>query len=104
MGSVIGSKLADGGKDVMLLDVARKAMNRINSEGPRIEGQSGEPRAVNGCATTDPAAIDRVDPLIVFTKNYYTEVAVSSAALAVRRLWRATSGCPNRACCVRARP
>ena len=79
MGGVLGGTLAEAGNEVVLVDVARDAVDRINAEGLRIESTTGATRSVHVPATTEPASVGPVDLAIVFTKCYHTENAVRSA-------------------------
>lgn len=80
MGGVLGGTLAEAGNEVVLVDVAQEAVDRINTEGLRIEDNGGASRTVRVSATTDPASVGPVELAIVFTKCYHTENAVRSAA------------------------
>jgi 2-dehydropantoate 2-reductase len=86
MGSIFGAALAEGGSDVVLLDVAKPLVERINAQGVTIV-HGGEERTVRVPATDDPSTIGTVDAAIVFVKCYHTE----SAAELVRPLLRAES-------------
>lgn len=79
MGSVIGGTLAEGGVDVILLDVFKEAVEAINSRGLQITNKAGETRTVRVRAEADPARVGPVDLALVFVKCYHTENAVRSA-------------------------
>jgi 2-dehydropantoate 2-reductase len=80
MGGVIGGRLAEGGNDVTLIDVARPAVDVINRDGLRLEDQAGNVRTIPIRATVEPSEVGPVDLLIVFVKCYHRDEAVRSAA------------------------
>ena len=80
MGGVIGGRLAGGGNDVTLIDVARAAVEVINRDGLRLEDQAGNVRTVRLRATADPNEVGPIDLLIVFVKCYHRDEAIRGAA------------------------
>lgn len=79
MGSALGAMLAKGGNSVTLVDVWRDAIDRINSDGLKIEDKAGHVECVAVKATARPAEVGAVDLVLVFVKCYDTECAVRSA-------------------------
>ncbi len=78
MGSIFAARLAQGGHDVALLDVAAPLVERINAEGVRIvRGEEASVTRVR--ATTDPAQIGPVDAAVFFVKCYHTAAAAELA-------------------------
>jgi len=80
MGGVFGAMLAEGGQEVVLVEVARPVVEAINARGLRLEDASGGTRPVAVRATTEPAEVGPCDLVIVFVKCYHTETAVRAAA------------------------
>lgn len=78
MGCLFGSQLAEGGLDVILIDIWREHVDAINDGGLRIVGHRGEHR-VNVTATTDPAARGAADVVLVQCKAASTTAAVRNA-------------------------
>jgi 2-dehydropantoate 2-reductase len=83
MGSAIGAMLSEGGNDVTLVDVARDAVDAVNSRGLIIQEKSGQQRTVKIRATTEPSGVGVVDLVLVFVKCYHTADAVRGAAAMV---------------------
>jgi 2-dehydropantoate 2-reductase len=79
MGSVIGSFLAEAGKEVILIDVSKPIVEAISDHGLIVQDKMGNRRSVRIAATTEPQSVGSVDLLIVFVKCYHTEAAVGSA-------------------------
>lgn len=77
MGSVYAALLA-GGNDVWVVDTWEEHVRAINERGLRVEGASGD-RTVRIKATTDPAAVDRCELVIVATKAGGVAAAARSA-------------------------
>ncbi|HZO50629.1 MAG TPA: 2-dehydropantoate 2-reductase [Gaiellaceae bacterium] len=78
MGSIFAARLAQGGHDVALLDVAAALVDRINAEGVKVvRGQESSVTRVR--ATTDPAEIGPVDAAVFFVKCYHTASAAELA-------------------------
>ena len=78
MGSLFGSRFAEGGLDVTLINIWREHVDAINDGGLRIVGHRGEHR-VSVAATTDPAACGTVDVVLVQCKAASTTAAVRNA-------------------------
>ena len=74
MGCIFGAALAEAGVDVILLDVVRPLVDRINDAGVGVV-RDGPERSVRVTATDDPSSIGRVDAAIVFVKCYHTASA-----------------------------
>lgn len=80
MGGALGAALWEGGHDVVLVDVAREAVEKINTDGLQITAKSGQTRMVRVPATTQPESVGTVDVVLVFVKCYHTESAIRGAA------------------------
>ena len=78
MGSLFGSRFAEGGLHVTLINIWREHVDAINDGGLRIVGHRGEHR-VSVAATTDPAACGTVDVVLVQCKAASTTAAVRNA-------------------------
>lgn len=79
MGGVFGGMLVRGGHAVTLVDVWREAIDTINTRGLRIDDKSGASTIVRAHATNRAADAGSVDLVLVFTKCYHTEAAVTAA-------------------------
>ncbi len=80
MGLIVGSRLAQQGHHVSLLDVNRPAIETINRDGARITNKEGIEETITAVrATHDAASISPVDLAVVFTKCYWTQEAVQNA-------------------------
>jgi 2-dehydropantoate 2-reductase len=79
MGSLFGALLYRGGHEVTLVDVARPAVEAINTAGLQVEFKYDGAAMVPVPAVTDPASVGQVDVVIVFVKCYHTEAALRSA-------------------------
>lgn len=79
MGGVFGGYLARAGHHVTLIDVARPAVDAINTGGLTIEERDGSVVAVDARASDDPAAVGVADLIVNFVKCYHTEAAIRSA-------------------------
>lgn len=78
MGSIFAARLAQGGHDVALVDVATPLVDRINADGVKVV--RGEEASITRIrATTDPAEIGPVDAAIFFVKCYHTASAAELA-------------------------
>ena len=75
MGCLFGGLLAEGGLDVILVDVLQEHVDRINRDGLRIVGYGGD-RSIPVRATTEPSGLPAVDVLFVQCKASYTKEAV----------------------------
>jgi 2-dehydropantoate 2-reductase len=80
MGSIFGGRLAHAGYDVTLVDVNRAAVDAINAHGVTVEDRSGNRIVGRARATADPASAGVQDFVLVFTKCYHTEGAVTAAS------------------------
>lgn len=80
MGGLIGGRLAQAGNEVTLVDVAKAAVDAINTNGLLIAEKAGGTTTIPVRAAIDPATVGLVDLLIVFVKCYHTENAVRGAA------------------------
>lgn len=79
MGCLYGSKLAESGQDVWLIDVWKEHVEAINENGLKIEGISGDRVVTNIKATTDPKDVGIADLVIVFVKATITDTALKGA-------------------------
>src|SRR5262245_45978026 len=79
MGSAIGALLHKAGHPVTLIDVARPAIEAVQSRGLIIQNKAGQQETVPMAITDQPTSIGAVDLLLVFVKCYHTEAAVRSA-------------------------
>ena len=81
MGMVMGSKLAQAGQDVILVDVFQQAIDSINAQGLRVDDkQTGESVVVKTVkATSNPSSAGVQDLVMVFVKCYHTESAIQQA-------------------------
>jgi 2-dehydropantoate 2-reductase len=78
MGSIFGARLAGGGHDVVLVDVALPLVDRINEAG--ITVRRGEESATTRVpATAEPSEIGSVDLVVFFVKCYHTASAAELA-------------------------
>jgi len=78
MGSIFGARLAGGGHDVVLVDVARPLVDRINEAGVTVV-RGDESTNTRVPATTDPSEIGPVDVVVFFVKCYHTSSATELA-------------------------
>src|SRR5438105_15526296 len=74
MGSIFGARLAGGGHDVVLVDVARPIVDRINESGVTVV-RGDESTNTRVAATTDPSEIDPVDGVGFCVKRHHTAAA-----------------------------
>ncbi len=81
MGALYGGRLAAAGIDVTLVDVWEDHVDAMNADGLTIEQPATDepPVTVEVTATTDPAAANPVDLVIVFVKSTQTAAAVTDA-------------------------
>ena len=82
MGSVYAALLADGGHEVVAVDVWKEHVDAINRGGLRVEGASGDRTVTTIRATVDPAEAGQADLYIIATKAS----GVGSAARAIQPL------------------
>jgi 2-dehydropantoate 2-reductase len=78
MGSIFGARLAGGGHDVVLLDVARPIVDRINEAGVTVV-RGDESTTTRVPATSDPAEVGPVDVVVFCVKCYHTASATDLA-------------------------
>ena len=77
MGSIFGARLVGGGHDVVLVDVARPLVDRINEAGVTlVRGDESTNTRVQ--ATTDPSQAGPVDVVVFFVKCYHTASAAET--------------------------
>jgi 2-dehydropantoate 2-reductase len=79
MGGLFGGWLRRSGHEVVLIDVARDAIDAINSAGVSIEEKDGGVAAIPVRATSDAGSVGAVDLIVNFVKCYHTEAAVTAA-------------------------
>jgi 2-dehydropantoate 2-reductase len=84
MGSIFGSRLAGGGHDVVLVDVARPIVDRINEAGVTVV-RGDESTNTRVPATTDPSEVGLVDVVVFCVKCYHTASATELARPLVGR-------------------
>ncbi len=78
MGSLFGGRLSLAGQEVVLYDVYREHVDKVNESGLSIEdAATGEVTMAHPKATADPAAVAGSDVLIVFVKSTVTEDAAA---------------------------
>jgi 2-dehydropantoate 2-reductase len=78
MGSVFAARLADGGADVVLVDVSAPLVERLNRDGLALDGPDGH-RSVRLPATEAPGEHRPVDGVFVFVKCHQTAAAAELA-------------------------
>jgi 2-dehydropantoate 2-reductase len=78
MGSIFGARLAGGGHDVVLVDVARPIVDRINEAGVTVV-RGDDSKNTRVPATTDPSELDPVDVVVFCVKCYHTASATELA-------------------------
>jgi 2-dehydropantoate 2-reductase len=78
MGSLFGGRLSLAGQDVVLYDVYREHVDKVNESGLAIEdAATGAITVAHPRASADPAAVAGSDVLIVFVKSTVTEDAAA---------------------------
>ncbi|MCD6499445.1 MAG: 2-dehydropantoate 2-reductase [Deltaproteobacteria bacterium] len=77
IGSLFAGLLARSGVSVLVLDVDRAKVDRIQTEGIELSGLSG-PDLVSVPATTDPASASGADFYFICVKAYDTAAAVAA--------------------------
>ena len=78
MGSLFGGRLSLAGQEVVLYDVYREHVDKVNESGLSIEdAATGEVTVAHPRASADPAAVAGSDVLIVFVKSTVTEDAAA---------------------------
>lgn len=78
MGGMFAARLALGGVDVAVVDVAADVVAAIEAQGLVLQGKEGED-TVRFRATTDPGAIGPADVVIFFVKAQHTAAAADLA-------------------------
>jgi 2-dehydropantoate 2-reductase len=78
MGSIFGARLAGGGHDVVLVDVARPLVDKINEAGITVR-RGDESTTTPVRATADPSEIGAVELVVFFVKCYHTASAAELA-------------------------
>ncbi len=78
MGSLFGGKLAMAGQDVVLYDVYREHVDKINASGLEIEdAATGKVEVMHPKASADPEAVAGSDVMIIFVKSTSTDEAAA---------------------------
>lgn len=78
MGSLFGGRLALSGQDVVLYDVFKEHVDKINASGLEIEDAAGgQTILARPRASTDPKAVLGSDIFIIFVKSTATEEAAA---------------------------
>jgi len=81
MGSLFGGKLAAAGFDVVLYDIYREHVEKVQRDGLAIEeAAGGEVTTARPAASADPEAARGADVLIIFVKSTVTEEAAARFA------------------------
>jgi 2-dehydropantoate 2-reductase len=81
MGSLFGGMLSRSGQDVVLYDVYRDHVEKINAEGLVIEdAATGAVAVTRPAASADPSAAADADVLVVFVKSTATDRAAARIA------------------------
>jgi 2-dehydropantoate 2-reductase len=79
MGSIFGARLTQAGSDVLLVDVSKELVEKINRDGVTIESKDGTGATTPVEATTSPPN-EPFDGVIFLVKCYHTEAATELAA------------------------
>src|SRR6185295_10985240 len=66
------------GQDILLYDVAENAVKKINNDGLSILDKNGQVQTIPVKATNNPADSRDSDLVIIFTKCFHTEAAVTT--------------------------
>ena len=81
MGSLFGGKLALSGSEVILYDIFKEHVEKVAAEGLAIEdAATGAVTMARPRASTDPAAVEGADVLIIFVKSTATGQAAAEFA------------------------
>ncbi|MCX7028288.1 MAG: 2-dehydropantoate 2-reductase [Spirochaetes bacterium] len=79
MGSLFGGRLALAGQDVVLYDVYKEHVDKINADGLSIEdAATGQITLVHPKASADPESVRNSDVLIIFVKSTTTDQAAAT--------------------------
>ena len=78
LGCLVGGFLSKSGEEVWFLDKHPERANKLNNDGIKIEGISGE-HNIKVKATCDPKEIGVSDLVIICVKSYDTEQATKNA-------------------------
>ena len=78
MGSIIGSALAKGGQEVVLVDPNREHMDSIRKRGLRLTLDDVE-ETVRMHACTDPGEAGQADVVVLLVKGFLSETALRGA-------------------------
>jgi 2-dehydropantoate 2-reductase len=86
MGSLFGGMLSLSGCDVVLYDIFREHVEKIAADGLAIEdAATGAVTVARPRASSDPAAVDGADVLVIFVKSTATEEAAAQFAPRARK-------------------
>ncbi len=86
MGSLFGGMLALSGCDVVLHDIFKEHVAKVTAEGLAIEdAATGAVTVARPQASTDPAAAEGADVLVIFVKSTATEEAAAQFAPRARK-------------------
>lgn len=77
MGLLFGARLANAGNDVTMIDVVPAVIEKLNSDGIRLEADDGN-FSVPVKACTAAQMTEKVDLAILFTKTIYSRSALES--------------------------
>ena len=78
MGSIFGARLASGGVETVLVDVAQPLVDKINADGVTVV-RGDEETTTRVPATSDPASAGVADLVVFFVKCYHTASAAEMA-------------------------
>ena len=78
MGSIFGARLAAGGVDTVLVDVAQPLVDKIYADGVTVV-RGDEVTTTRLPATSDPASVGAADLVVFFVKCYHTRSAAQMA-------------------------
>jgi 2-dehydropantoate 2-reductase len=80
VGCTYGFLLAEGGHEVVLVDVWREHVEQIQEGGLRVEGGDGQVRVAPMRAGTDAALVRDAEAVLVLVKAFSTETAAAALA------------------------
>ena len=78
MGCLFGGLLSEKGLDVVLIDVWKEHVDKINKDGLKMDGHGGD-RFIKIKATTEPNTVGKVDVIIVMCKATALEKALTNS-------------------------